>query len=915
MNELFLKIVNMSISASWLVLAVLLLRFIFRKAPRWVSVLLWGIVAVRLVFPFSIESTLSLIPSAETIDLGFMTDKEPSVQTGIPALNSVINPVIGSSLAPAPGASANPLQIWIPILGMVWAIGVTAFLLYTAVSYWRLRRNVREAVILRENIFQSENVGSPFVLGVIRPKVYLPYKLDKQELEHVAAHEQAHIRRRDHWWKPLGFLLLTIHWFNPLMWLAYVLLCRDIELACDEKVIKTLDNGQRADYTRTLVACSVSRSMISACPLAFGEVGIKKRVKSVMNYKKPAFWLIVLAALACAALAVCFLTNPVGFRFDEASHTIVSASRFDLRVADDPVTVGTAADAPAAVEMDPAQLGELSSRLAGVKNTRESDKYAGLTPVYQISALLQDGTYIRISGYSFSDKDMVDIKFGSERYVVNDSGFQDYLSRICAGKDISAAGGTAGGKKYDYENEGIMGSFSITLYEDGTFFYSEGIASSYRGMGTWTQDGDIITLTDNEMAGYTRINHFRIEGDDLVFLSEDSSNFIYVKVQNGECFHCTGEVSQVDDNAYGSGKTGTRRKLTLNDVIALSKKGYELSWEDFEEYSCYEAGSGLYIRVYEINELFELRIGGGSPDNFPMYIYLALADDIETRIDIRDGGVAEFIAEDHSGVLLENAVNTAILNGNKPFGPDGLFHCASFVTLKKEELCMDSEPFTPMQVTVYGIALHQGYDFSGDALREAEGSQIPTAITFEIIDGRYEMKEYWIPRDGSYYALDIRDKFPDDIEEEALDTQKYILAQIQDCYSQAIRYCGVDTDSAIEHLFEVIESSPGTSSGPADYIGAHPIEYRQLTYYGNYTLQYIFSRFSEGGQTGLRGHLMRAVLDELAPEAQLNLDAETGQAYFDQWKTGAIQVSGQHDMEWIRENQPAIYLFLQTTND
>lgn len=185
-----------------------------------------------------------------------------------------------------------------------------ALALYTAISYWRLRRKVDTAVRYEDNIFQSENVGSPFVLGIIKPKIYLPFKMDEQDMEHVVAHEQAHIRRKDHWWKPLGFLLLTIHWFNPLMWLAYVLLCRDIELACDEKVIKELGNEQRADYTQALVACSVNRRMIAACPLAFGEVGVKERVKSVMNYKKPAFWIIILAVIACVVVVVCFLTNP-----------------------------------------------------------------------------------------------------------------------------------------------------------------------------------------------------------------------------------------------------------------------------------------------------------------------------------------------------------------------------------------------------------------------------------------------------------------------------------------------------------------------------------------------------------------------------------------------------------------------------
>ena len=429
MSELFLKIVNMSISASWVVIAVLTLRFCLKKAPKWVNVLLWGIVAVRMVFPFSIESVLSLIPSAETISPTIMMEQSPSVQTGVPALNHVINPVISGSFTPAPGASANPLQIWIPVLAGIWLFGIAALFLYSAVSYWRLRRKVCEAVILRGNIYQSEKVCSPFVLGIIRPKIYLPYHMDSREMDHVIAHEQTHIRRKDHWWKPLGFLLLTTHWFNPLMWLSYILLCRDIELACDEKVIRKMSNEQRADYTQALVACSVDRRLITACPLAFGEIGVKERVKSVMNYKKPAFWIVLASVIVCAVIAVCFLTNPIGFQFDVSANTIVSANHFDMRNADDPV----------AIEMTPAQIGELNSRLAGVKNCKRSDKYAGLTPGYQISAQMQDGSYIRISGYSLSDNTMVDIEQSGKRYAVSDREFQEYLSRICAGGDVSAA--------------------------------------------------------------------------------------------------------------------------------------------------------------------------------------------------------------------------------------------------------------------------------------------------------------------------------------------------------------------------------------------------------------------------------------------------------------------------------------------
>ena len=311
MSEAFLKLVNMSISASWLVLAVLVLRLIFKKAPKWVNVLLWGIVAVRLICPFSIESALSLIPSQETISPEIMVDWTPEISTGIEPLDQVVNPVISTSFAPEPSASANPLQILIPAAANIWLLGVLAMLIYTAVSYISLRRKLRTAVILRNNIFQCETVQSPFVLEVFRPRIYLPYTIYGVNLHHVVAHEQAHIRRKDHWWKPLGFLLLTVYWFNPLLWIAYVLLCRDIELACDEKVIAELGNDQRADYTQALVACSVNRRKIAACPLAFGEVGVKERVKSIMNYRKPAFWIVVLAIAACIIVAVCFLTDPV----------------------------------------------------------------------------------------------------------------------------------------------------------------------------------------------------------------------------------------------------------------------------------------------------------------------------------------------------------------------------------------------------------------------------------------------------------------------------------------------------------------------------------------------------------------------------------------------------------------------------
>lgn len=310
MDKWFISLLNISISASWLVLAVVVLRFLLKKAPKWLNPLLWGIVALRLLFPVSIESVLSLLPSAQPIPPDIAYAARPAVDAGIPTVNDTVNRAL-TAAAPVTGASVNPLQIWLNIAGILWAIGVAAMLLYTLVSYLRLRRRVRDAARVEKNIYRSRAVDSPFVLGLFRPRIYLPMATPEEEAFYIVAHEKAHLRRRDHWWKPLGFTLLALHWFNPLMWLAYILLCRDIELACDEKVIRQLGHEGRADYSQALLSATIRRRSIAACPLAFGEVGVKQRVKNVLNYKKPGFWIIAAAVVSCIVLAVCFLTNPI----------------------------------------------------------------------------------------------------------------------------------------------------------------------------------------------------------------------------------------------------------------------------------------------------------------------------------------------------------------------------------------------------------------------------------------------------------------------------------------------------------------------------------------------------------------------------------------------------------------------------
>ncbi len=311
MENVFLKLLNMSITAGWLILAVIVLRFLLRKAPKWICCLLWAMVAFRLVCPISLESIFSMVPSRETIRHDAVISTNPTIDSGVVFVDNVVNPVIRESLAPAPGASVNPLQVGLFIAGIVWSVGVCIMLAYAGVSYLRLRYRVRTAVRFRENIYISEYIDTPFILGVIRPRIYLSMGMEEATLEPVMSHEQAHIKRRDYLWKPLGYVMLAVYWFHPLCWFAYSLFCKDIELACDEKVIKNYDSHQKKTYSEALLSCSMNRSTLAVCPLAFGEVGVKERIKSVLHYKKPAFWLIVAAVIVCVPAAVCFLTDPV----------------------------------------------------------------------------------------------------------------------------------------------------------------------------------------------------------------------------------------------------------------------------------------------------------------------------------------------------------------------------------------------------------------------------------------------------------------------------------------------------------------------------------------------------------------------------------------------------------------------------
>ena len=361
MGGVFSKVLHMSIAASWLILAVIALRLLLRKAPKWIRCILWGIVAIRLICPVSFESTLSLVPNAEDIasamvrfsgesmaadggptivspieiDGGASMDARSDGIVGGASMDARSDGIVGGasmdirsddidsgvpvSVRPdgtaagghslAAESRVNLPYLWMETGGILWIIGLGCLLGYALIGYLRLRGSVSEAILLRDNIWIGDRVASPFILGMFRPRIYLSSSAEESRMGYMLAHEQAHIRRGDHWWKLLGYLLLAVYWFNPLSWVAYILLSRDMELACDEKVIRGLDEAEKKSYLFALLNCSTQRRMVLACPPAFGEVGVKQRVNAVLDYKKPGFWVVLVSVFLCLIVAVCFLTT------------------------------------------------------------------------------------------------------------------------------------------------------------------------------------------------------------------------------------------------------------------------------------------------------------------------------------------------------------------------------------------------------------------------------------------------------------------------------------------------------------------------------------------------------------------------------------------------------------------------------
>lgn len=550
MNSIFIQLLNMSITASWIVLAVIILRLLLKEAPKWIRGVLWGFVALRLIFPFSIESVFSLIPSTETISQGIGTAASPAIDSGLPFVNQVINPVLSSTLALNTAESINPMQIITSVATYLWLAGMATMLLYAVVSYLRIYRKVRESVKTENGAYICDGISTPFILGIFRPKIYLPSSMKQLDTEFVLLHEKAHLKRRDHIWKPLGFLLLTVYWFNPALWIAYILLCRDIELACDEKVLKGEGMSIKKEYSDALINCSVPRRMVTACPLAFGEVGVKGRVKSVLNYKKPTFWIILVAVVACIATAVCLLTNPLSTKIDDQLKTFLDMKIAEQHKSDktednfltsDCKILGTKKNGSETtiyawiLYQEYSYNGELKvesgSHIPTAITVRKTDNSGDSGIDYELVEywIPRDGSY-----YADDIKDKFPLSLRSKALDNNSINEQKANCLKSAqeyyGISVSAVGGadepnniTINPSDYSsvYQCSSEKDIATISLDPQGKkFSFSFSLLSSYIAMGTYEENNEfIVAHADGNNDKYT----FKKSGQNMLFIGDKSS--------------------------------------------------------------------------------------------------------------------------------------------------------------------------------------------------------------------------------------------------------------------------------------------------------------------------------------------------------------------------------------------------------
>ena len=737
MGTVFLSVLHMSLAAALMAVAVMVVRLLLNtflpNTPKAIHCVLWALVALRLLLPVSVESPFSLIP--EEVVQGEVLSQWREAYTGSAMI--IFDQQEGYDEAVAAGrepyyageeghyyvvtgedgvsAPDTVETTRVPVLGWVWLSGAAVMAIYAAASYLRIRRRVRLSIPLREGILRCEQVDSPFILGLFRPKIYLPYNMDEEQSRHVIAHEEAHLRRRDHWWKPLGFLLLALHWFNPILWVAYILLCRDIELACDEKVIREMDGAEKKAYSEALLQCSLPRRMVAACPLAFGEVGVKERITSVLHYKKPAFWVLLVAVLACIVVAVCFMTNP----------------------------------------------------------TDRPNLHEKLSETDHITVIFSDTEYNTYTQVAVTDKDTI-----AEIISIYQSLRLKEYSRPMADDKIQIT---------FWDGDNALSVWHISFYE---------------------YDNEVVTVTSGA--------------------------------------------------AFGQGNRVVINKFDRDAFIALLKS------------EGYPEATAIWSRV-ETSSPME------------MMAYLCQADLWSDAIE-----------EQHEITMVGN-FDTTVWFSAAPANPEAL------------DLAMARRACVLMRLypdEVFYVMWTYPDGNGGTARREFHADEMGAIIS---LSSHTEV----IAQPDSAHRVAQQLGFLGSLDEKLFIKWAAAGNAIGGADGPTNILVGTTlTPEDAGRLLDVIASSPSEASSLAARLGEYPTEVEALLTNPEATLEYIFTAFLNGDQPKPKGQLMRLVLDELAPEAQLRLYAETGQEYFDAWMDGADQMATDHGLEWLEVNQPAMYQML-----
>lgn len=535
MENIFIKILNQSIAAGWLIIAIIILRMIFKRYTKTLLTAFWAVAALRLVLPFSVKSVFSLIPNAATVPETILYDNTPHIDSGVYFINHAVNPAISQSLSPSPGNSVNPAQILLYFASAVWIIGVIAILCYMIVSSIILKVKLKTATYYTDGVCQSDRIKGPFVFGFISPKIYLPYNLNDSYISFVLRHEKKHIERKDHIIRPLAFLLLAFYWFNPLVWAAYILFCRDTELACDESVIKDMNVNERAEYSSALLNCSAGRPKTYACPLAFNEIGVKARIKNIIKYKRPAIWISVLAIMMCLAVAGCFLTDPVQKNAESENIEITNIhtgnEKIKFKVTPAPA-FGNATVFNAKWinnSKDKIIFGE-EFHISKTENNEVipcdmRDNTGWTTPAY---TLFPGGSFEKEYSVSF----YYDISAPGKYRLETDYSFEsDKNTKVPVYVDFEVKNIASGEKTYIYKDSSDIIKPNLTLNENGefTFFYSA--LSSYYAIGKYTLEEDLLTCKTQDGL-YTYV--FHREGESFIFDEKQSSDIPYWNFSSGD---------------------------------------------------------------------------------------------------------------------------------------------------------------------------------------------------------------------------------------------------------------------------------------------------------------------------------------------------------------------------------------------